>query len=59
MCAFYDLRHNNFGVPVGGVPVRELAERCGHSASQLLDTYADVVVADGPRWTSVMGDALG
>ena len=60
LCVPYDLRHTHISVCLSaGVPVRELAERCGHSASQLLDTYADVVVADGPRWTSVMGDALG
>ncbi|HAM21042.1 MAG TPA: hypothetical protein DCQ04_01995 [Actinobacteria bacterium] len=55
----YDLRHTHASISLNaGVPVRELAERLGHAPSQLLDTYADVVVADEGRWTDAIGTAF-
>lgn len=56
----YDLRHSHASIGLSaGIPVKELADRLGHSPGQLLETYAHTVEADAPRWTSVLGDALG
>ena len=56
----YDLRHTHASLALSaGVPVRELAERLGHSPEVLLSTYAECVPADRARWTGVLAGALG
>lgn len=55
----YDLRHQHASIALNaGTPIPEVAERLGHSPSELLATYAAVINTDQQRWTAVMTDAF-
>ncbi len=55
----YDVRRQHASIALNaGAPIPEVAERLGHSPSELLTTYAAVIKTDQERWTAVMSDAF-